>query len=434
MRPRHIPRAAVPAAFIILVAAAALMVAISYRSAQADAPEVSWSVDVVPGVAGHEAAPTVDATRAAVNVGDCFGVDIVVDTYDGSPTHESYQVALDYSDVFLEPIGIPASWGTAPTADTGSCANTAGNLHPMGAAACDPSPSTDAVSSEDETDNQGPAGTGATINMTCFDAVSTTLTNAGDMVRFFFQCAAAGTALFDLHGNGDTFLLAGVAQLNDHQHNATVECAAAGPTDTPTNTATPTETNTPGPTDTPTDTATATDTPTETNTPGPTDTPTETATATDTPTETNTPGPTDTPTETNTPGPTDTPTNTPVATDTPTATDTAVATNTPTVTNTPVPGTPGTGGSGPSGAPDFEPSAEPSVAPGTPAPAPSATAGAPRPTATRPGGGAGAGGIVPPSTGSGGPSGKAITWYMASLAAAGAVALGAAGLVRKRQR
>ena len=116
-------------------------------------------------------------------------------------------------------------------------------------------------------------------------------------------------------------------------------------------------------------------------------------TATPTPSNSSTPTSTDTPTPTNTP--THTPTNTP--TDTPTNTPTDTPTSTPTLTSTSVP-------SRSESTTTATHTASPAIT-GTAAPVgtPPATTGTmpPSNTATVPAGGAGAGGVSPPDTGSG---------------------------------
>ena len=124
--------------------------------------------------------------------------------------------------------------------------------------------------------------------------------------------------------------------------------------------------------------------------------PTSTSTATATRTAT--------PVATNTPGPTATTTPTPLATNTPYT----ILSTTPTASVTPLPGDQ------------------------TPQPAATVTSAAPQPVATQPGGGAGAGVVRPPDTGTGPSADHPLVWLWVAL---GVAAIGgAAGAIGWRRR
>lgn len=210
---------------LAVAVAAALFVSVA-TTARADAPSPSFSIDAVPGGA-------IDTTRS-VPVGSRFSVWVVLDTFDGAP-YLSYQVDIAYDDVELdaEP-GLPGNWGDPPVADV-----SGGNLavFPNGPL-CDPSPTTNSLTGEDD---EG----GAALAMTCADqATDGTSSYEGALVEIVFTCEAAGTADLQLRGEDSTYLLdPQFNQDNDHTHNATVTCG-----DGPAATGTPaTATSTPLP-------------------------------------------------------------------------------------------------------------------------------------------------------------------------------------------
>jgi hypothetical protein len=197
----------------------------------------SWSIDAIPGGA-------VDVLRPGVGIGSCVPVDILVDLHTGT-NQQAYQVNVAYDDVALDACGIPSNWGNAPTGTTG------GNLHTFASGAlCDPSPSTNAVSGEDD------SGT-AQIEMTCAESTFGQNSPAGGVkVRFFFLCEAASTGvgssgLLDIGDFNVTYIIdEAFANNNDHDHTANIQCVTP-PTFTPTftpapatNTFTPTATHT----------------------------------------------------------------------------------------------------------------------------------------------------------------------------------------------
>jgi hypothetical protein len=383
-----------------------------------------------------------------VSVGQAFNVEVSTNTNPNTLPWEAYQVSLDYNDVAFD--GIPAAtggWVTTPIEGTRGA-----NMFTFTTGAfCTPATQTASRFNEDDLGL-------AQWAVTCTEDVpATDHPGEGALIQFTFLCETAGQANFDLRDVADTFLFDSQgAAYGDHVHNAQVDCVAptntpGGATDTPV-----APTDTPAvPTDTP---AAPTDTPAvPTNTPGgPTDTPAPPTNTPPAPTDTPV-APTDTPVApTNTPGaPTDTPvapTNTPPApTNTPGGpTDTPVAaTNTPVgPTNTPGPATNTPGPQVSATAPSRDESEDDETPTRTATPDSTGTAAVETPgtapttgvppavnTATSPAGGAGAGGVQPPDTGTGpgGSTGSSATSVALLLSGVGLLAI-AGTLVGTRLR
>jgi CSLREA domain-containing protein len=237
-RSRRADLLAVPAALAVVTAGSlALWAGLSSpaRLALADAPATSFSVDAVPGGA-------VNSTRT-VAVGVDFSVQVVVDTYDGTPW-VGYQVRLEYDDDILDadPGFAPASWTSPPVANT-----TGGSLEDFsgsgGSEVCAPSPGSDAIVGEDDTGL-------ASYTVSCVEFVGSE-TTAGALIEFVFECENEGVATLEIVDDPETVLVDEFSvPLYDHDHGATITCGEEAPSNTPT--FTPTSTPTATPTNTPT--------------------------------------------------------------------------------------------------------------------------------------------------------------------------------------
>jgi hypothetical protein len=189
------------------IAAAAILGSYAADKASADPPGVSFSIDAVPGGA-------VDSARG-VPVGSSFSVTVLLDSYDG-PDWQAYQASIDYDDEILDAdAGLPSDWSDAPVADV-----SGGNLAVFpDNNICDPSPTSNSITSEDDNDD-------GNIVMSCASASNTGTTNyTGALVEMVFRCEEEGNASLELQDVNGTFVFGlDIVQLNDHTHDATISC------------------------------------------------------------------------------------------------------------------------------------------------------------------------------------------------------------------
>lgn len=195
-------------AVALVLALIALVARRDERTAGADSPGTSFSIDLDPGAAGMQGTRTVP-------LGTAFSIEVVLDTFEGVGVH-AYAVELRYDDVRLTApeSGMPADWIDAPVLDT-----SGGNTAPLqGNSFCGPDPGSNALVAEN---NQF----GAWISMNCQSGHMMSL-YTGPVVQFVLRCDAAGVAgvaldRWDTYASDFNFSI-----VRDHVHHAVVVCGA----------------------------------------------------------------------------------------------------------------------------------------------------------------------------------------------------------------